>query len=91
MYNANMSYILSLITVLLEVYFFVILIYSVLTFFVPADNRLRVILGSLVEPLLTPIRRILPATGGIDFSPMVLLILVQIIQLVVTNLFSVLR
>ncbi len=25
------------------------------------------------EPLLAPIRRILPATGGLDFSPMILL------------------
>ncbi len=25
------------------------------------------------EPLLAPIRRMLPATGGVDFSPMILL------------------
>jgi len=33
-------------------------------------------INGLVEPLLAPIRRILPTTGGLDFSPLVLIILV---------------
>jgi YggT family protein len=35
------------------------------------------------EPLLAPIRRVLPQTGMIDFSPLVLLILVGILMRVV--------
>lgn len=31
-------------------------------------------LNAILEPMLRPIRRILPDTGGIDFSPMVLII-----------------
>ena len=31
-------------------------------------------LNALLEPVLRPIRKILPDTGGIDFSPMVLII-----------------
>ena len=31
-------------------------------------------LNAILEPVLSPIRRILPDTGGIDFSPMVLII-----------------
>lgn len=33
-------------------------------------------INSLVEPMLAPIRRILPTAGGLDFSPLVLIILV---------------
>ena len=33
----------------------------------------------LTEPVLRPIRRILPSTGAIDFSPLVLIIVLQII------------
>lgn len=40
-------------------------------------------LGMLLRPLLGPIQRILPALGGIDLSPMVLLILVYIGQMVI--------
>jgi len=36
--------------------------------------------NGLVDPMLAPIRRILPTAGGIDFSPIVLLIGVQVIS-----------
>ncbi len=35
----------------------------------------------LAEPLLSPIRRILPAMGGIDFSPMVLVLLLYVVNM----------
>jgi YggT family protein len=40
----------------------------------------------LLRPLLTPIRRVVPAVGGFDLSPLVLLIAVYVLQLVVTRL-----
>jgi YggT family protein len=33
----------------------------------------------LLDPLLNPIRRIMPNTGAIDFSPMVLVIILEIV------------
>ena len=33
----------------------------------------------VLDPMLNPIRRILPQTGGIDFSPLVLIILLRIV------------
>ena len=41
--------------------------------------------NALLEPILRPIRRIMPDTGSIDFSPMVLIILLQIAQIVLRN------
>ena len=35
----------------------------------------------LTEPLLSPIRRMLPAMGGIDFSPMVLVLLLYVLNM----------
>lgn len=43
-------------------------------------------INSLLEPVLGPIRRILPATGAIDFSPLVLIIGLQILLIVLSNL-----
>jgi YggT family protein len=37
---------------------------------------------SLVEPLLRPIRRVLPTLGGLDLSPMVLLLLIKVLEMV---------
>jgi YggT family protein len=41
-------------------------------------HPVREALERVVEPLLAPIRRILPATGPVDFSPMVLIILISL-------------
>lgn len=38
---------------------------------------------AVTEPALRPIRRILPDTGGIDFSPLVLILIIFFIQSVV--------
>ena len=43
-------------------------------------------LNSLLDPLLQPIRRIMPRTGAIDFSPLVLIIGMQILLIIVSNL-----
>ena len=42
--------------------------------------------NALLEPVLRPIRRLMPDTGSIDFSPMVLIILLQVVQIVLRNL-----
>jgi YggT family protein len=41
---------------------------------VPHDHPAARLLQRLTEPLLAPIRKVLPPLGGIDFSPVVLLI-----------------
>ena len=43
-------------------------------------------INALLDPLLRPIRRFMPDTGAIDFSPMVLIILLQILRIVLGNL-----
>jgi len=45
------------------------------------------LLGSFTDPMLRPVRRILPATGGIDLSPlMVFIVMMLILKLVVQPL-----
>lgn len=43
-------------------------------------------INALLEPVLQPIRKIMPATGAIDFSPMVLIIGLTILQIVLGGL-----
>ena len=42
-------------------------------------------INAILEPVLRPIRKIMPATGAIDFSPMVLIIVLQIVMIVLRN------
>jgi len=46
-------------------------------------NDIMPMLHLLCEPLLAPIRRLLPATGGIDLSPLVALLLGQALLTIV--------
>jgi YggT family protein len=43
-------------------------------------------INALLEPMLAPIRKIMPDTGAIDFSPMVLIVLLQIVRIILSNL-----
>lgn len=43
-------------------------------------------INALLEPILAPIRKVMPDTGAIDFSPMVLIVLLQIVRIVLGNL-----
>src|SRR6476619_7377777 len=43
-------------------------------------RTLAVAIDRMTAPLYRPIRRILPDFGGIDFSPLVILILIQVIK-----------
>ncbi len=63
-----------------------IIIKVVLSYFMSPYHGVRQTIDQLVEPMLMPIRRIMPQTGMIDFSPLVLLILVQLIEAVLINL-----
>ena len=59
----------------LNAYTFVVLVSVVLSWLrLSEDNPLVRVTGALTEPVLTPIRRLLPSMGGFDISPMVLLL-----------------
>ena len=46
----------------------------------PPNHPIVNILGGLTEPLLAPIRRVLPDMGGLDLSPLVLLFGLRIVR-----------
>lgn len=46
-------------------------------------------INRLMEPVLGPIRRILPNTGAIDFSPLVLIILLNVVLIVLKGIMAV--
>jgi YggT family protein len=60
--------------------------YVVLSYFMDPYHPVRNTVNRIVNPILDPIRRILPRTGMIDFSPLAALILVQILEAVLRRL-----
>ncbi|MEL6530005.1 MAG: YggT family protein [Pseudomonadota bacterium] len=54
----------------------------------PSNDFLRQVYESinrLLDPILRPIRNVMPSTGTIDFSPLVLILLLQIVLIVLDN------
>ena len=54
----------------------------------PPTNPVASFLHTMTEPLLAPLRRLLPAMGGIDFSPFVLLITIRLVRGFVLSAFG---
>lgn len=70
---------LGLFRAALDVFFYAILLQVILSWVNP-QSPISGVLNSLTKPVLAPIQRILPTTSGIDFSPLVALILIQMLN-----------
>lgn len=74
----------ELLSLALNVFLVSILIQVVLSWVNPgAYNPATKLLYSLNEPLLTPARRLIPPISGLDLSPIVVLIAIQLIKILV--------
>ena len=58
----------------------------ILGYFLDPFHPVRRSLDSFVEPMLAPIRRIMPPMGMNDLSPLVLLIVIQLIETVIIGI-----
>ena len=92
----SMNPFLWLILTIIDVYFWIILAMVVMSWLIafgiinrsnPYVRQIGSALERLTEPLLRPIRRFLPDLGGIDISPIVLLIGLQFLGILVDNVF----
>lgn len=61
-------------------------VYVLMSWFVSPYHPLRQGLGRIIEPFLAPIRNMLPQTGMMDFSPIVLFIILYILSSVLQSL-----
>lgn len=64
----------------------VLLIVHVVQSWLPAVSPVSSLIDRLCEPLLRPLRRIIPLVGGIDLSPLALLVLLQVVAIVLASL-----
>ncbi|CAO3414968.1 YggT family protein [Azospirillum doebereinerae] len=78
-----------LINTILDLFFWVLIISAVLSWLVAFNvvntrNRAVYVIGDflyrITEPVLAPIRRVLPSMGGLDLSPIVVLLLISFVQ-----------
>jgi YggT family protein len=68
----------QLINIVANVLTILVFVWVIASWLLAPYHPVREALDRVVEPLLAPIRRILPSTGQIDFSPMILIILIAL-------------
>ena len=81
-------FISGLIVLIIRLLSILIIVHVVLSYFMDPFHPVRQAVDRIVDPMLTPIRQLIPPVGGIDFSPIVLLLLVQLIGSVLVNLIN---
>ncbi|MGI9332765.1 MAG: YggT family protein [Gammaproteobacteria bacterium] len=73
-----------LIELLINIFFFAILIRVILSFLNPgAHNPIAELVDSLTEPLLGPARRLIPPMGGFDLSPIPVMLALQLAKILI--------
>jgi YggT family protein len=70
------SVLFRLVALMLWIYWGALLVYVILSWVVQGYHPLAYALGALVEPVLKPVRRIVPLVAGFDLSPMLVMILI---------------
>lgn len=75
------TFIINFLNLLFSVLYFAILVRILLTWIpMSQDNAIVRLLNQITEPILAPARRIIPPMGGMDFSPMIVLLLLYMVQ-----------
>ena len=81
-----MGFIKFFLSLLIEIISLMLVLYCILSWFVPPDFPLRRWLDGYMDQLLNPIRSILPGIGMFDISPIILMLILQFIQRIVNSL-----
>ncbi len=71
-----------------QLVFWVLIIRAILSWVSQGRNPIEYVLMQLTEPMLAPIRRIIPPVGGLDLSILILIVAMQFGQLLLLDIFG---
>lgn len=81
------EFLIVLVRIAANIFSLLVIAKVMLSYFLSPYHPIRLIIDRLVEPLLAPIRNRMPMIGMFDFSPIVLLIGIQIIEFLLVTIF----
>lgn len=77
----------ALIVLLLNALSTLIIVHVVLSYFMSPNHPFRQTIDRMVEPMLAPLRQIIPSMGGLDFSPLILIFFIRFLSRLFLNSF----
>ena len=78
--------IVTIINVIRQTIYLLVLLKVILSYFMDPYHPFRQSIDRLIDPLLKPIRQVIPTVGRFDFSPILLIIIVEVIAMVIISL-----
>ena len=79
-------YLVYLINFLAQAITILMLAYAILSWVAKPWDKIRVFVERISNPMLAPIRRVVPMVGMVDISPLILILLVQLIARLLVNI-----
>ena len=76
----------SIIVVIEQTLLLLILLKIILSYFMDPFHPIRQSVDKLIEPLLRPIRQVIPSFGRFDFSPLILMVIIEILARVLLSI-----
>jgi len=80
------TYLLNIINIIVQIITLLVIIKVFLSYFMSPYHPLRLNLDRIVEPMLRPIRSVIPSMGMLDLSPLILIVIVQILGRVISSI-----
>lgn len=78
---------LGVVGLLVNIYFFALLAMIILSWVASGrNNPALLLLFQITEPVMAPFRKVLPPMGGMDFSPILVFILINVIQIALRHM-----
>ena len=81
-----MSFLISAILVIRNILELLVIISVILSYVMDPYHPFRRRVDAIVDPMLMPIRRVVPLIGMLDISPIILIILIRIVSNLIINL-----
>ena len=78
--------IIRLVDIIAKLLSFLVIVYVILSYFMSPYHPIRRTISQIVEPMLSKIRRFLPSLQGIDFSPFILVLIIQLLEIILVNI-----
>ena len=88
MLDLSVLFLIRLIDLAARLLILAVVVDVVLHYFTSPYHPVRAFLDRIVLPLLRPIQRVVPPLGGLDFSPIVLILLIQVLAQALTSVLA---
>ncbi len=88
-WHASNAFIGGLLTLLKEAFnmvFWVLIIRAIMSWFIQGYHPIAAVFSQLTEPMLAPIRRVIPPLGGLDLSILILIVGLQFVQILLMDI-----